>query len=284
MYFYLVEFYQIFKLSLAKEIQYKNLEINILLDCARTINDSEKFFVILQICELTTVFYSLEIPYLISVVGGCDFKVVLKELNGEYSIESLEKALDCIFIKRWNTNIASCIKTAIDKFNKFSKFYKTKELPEEQIEMSKEQLYIQKEGIFEINEKEKNQYIKSILNVLRKYIDNDNNNKIEKSIFEIKKLNNIPSKDNLKNLGNILIDNSLTKKIKIALLQETVPKLSRNEIKEISKNIGSIIKASNGISKVNINQIRTFMKLFIIRKEKINLSILDLIFKLNLPK
>ena len=45
--------------------------------------------------------------------------------------------------------------------------------------MSKEQLYIQKEGIFEINEKEKNQYIKSILNVLRKYIDNDNNNKIE---------------------------------------------------------------------------------------------------------
>ena len=117
MYFYLVEFYQIFKLSLAKEIQYKNLEINILLDCARTINDSEKFFVILQICELTTVFYSLEIPYLISVVGGCDFKVVLKELNGEYSIESLEKALDCIFIKRWNTNIASCIKTAIDKFN-----------------------------------------------------------------------------------------------------------------------------------------------------------------------
>lgn len=54
----------------------------------------------------------------------------------------------------------------------------------------------------------------------------------------------------------------------MALIQETVPKLGRNEIKEISKNIGSIIKASNGISKVNINQIRTFMKLFIIRKEK----------------
>ena len=71
--------------------------------------------------------------------------------------------------------------------------------------MSKEQLYIQKEDIFEINAKEINQYIKSILNVLRRY----NNNKIEKPIFEIKELNNIPSKDNLKNLGNILIDNSL---------------------------------------------------------------------------
>ena len=53
--------------------------------------------------------------------------------------------------------------------------------------MSKEQLYIQKEDIFEINAKEINQYIKSILNVL----------------------NNIPSKDNHKNLRNILIDNSL---------------------------------------------------------------------------
>lgn len=29
----------------------------------------------------------------------------------------------------------------------------------------------------------------------------------------------------------------------MALIQETVPKLGRNEIKEISKNIGSIIKA-----------------------------------------
>ena len=70
----------------------------------------------------------------------------------------------------------------------------------------------------------------------------------------------------------------------MALIQETVPKLGRNGIKEIFKNMGSIIKASNGISKVNINQIRIFMKLFKIRKEKINFSILDLIFKPNLPK
>jgi len=59
----------------------------------------------------------LEIPYLISVVGDSGFKVVLKELNGEHSIESLQKALDYIFIKRCNTNIASCIKASIDKFN-----------------------------------------------------------------------------------------------------------------------------------------------------------------------
>ena len=66
----------------------------------------------LQVYALIIVFNSLEIPYLISEVGDNGFKVVLKELNEEHSIESLQKALDCIFIKRTNTNIASCIKTA----------------------------------------------------------------------------------------------------------------------------------------------------------------------------
>ena len=342
------------KLSLTNEIPYKDLEINILLDCARTITDNEKFFVMFQVCALTTVFYSLEIPYLISVVGDNGFKVVLKELDEEHSIESLQKALDCIFIKRSNTNIASCIKTAIDKFktlgndnsqrvfymftngldeefalyeqwkdriftnpnhsfafilskpktikeeqsnfltdfwDKFGRFCKTNKLAVELIEMGKEKLYIQNKNIFGINEEYIKLYIKSILNVLRRTKYNNNNNIIEKSIFEIKELNNIPSKDNLKNLGNILMDNSLseikeepfTKKIKMPLIQEAVPKLGQSEAKEISKNIGSILKVSNEINKDNKNEIRTFMKLFKIRKEKINLSALDLIFKPNLP-
>ncbi len=50
------------KLSLTEEISFKNLEINILLYCARTISYKEKFFVFLQENALTTVFYSLEIP------------------------------------------------------------------------------------------------------------------------------------------------------------------------------------------------------------------------------
>ena len=104
------------QLNLTYEIPYKNLEVNILLDCARTIGDEEKFYVMLQVCALTTVLYSLEIPYLISVVGDSGFKAVIKELEEEHSIENLQKALDCIFIKRCNTNIASCIKTATDKF------------------------------------------------------------------------------------------------------------------------------------------------------------------------
>ena len=108
-------FYEISKLNLEHEIPLKNIEINILLDCSGTITDVEKYFVMIQICALTRVFQSLEIPYLISVVGDSGFKVVLKEFDEEYSIESLQKVLDCIFIKRYLTNVTSCIKTAIDK-------------------------------------------------------------------------------------------------------------------------------------------------------------------------
>ena len=61
---------------------------------------------------MTTVLYSLEIPYLIAVVGDSWFKAVLKELDEEHSIENLQKALNCIFIKKCNTNIASCIKNS----------------------------------------------------------------------------------------------------------------------------------------------------------------------------
>ena len=54
----------------------------------------------LQVCDLTTVLYSFEIPYLISVMVDRRFKAVIKELEEEHSIENLQKALDCIFIKR----------------------------------------------------------------------------------------------------------------------------------------------------------------------------------------
>ena len=58
-------FSNISQLNLVEEIPYKNLEVNILLYCVRTITDTEKIFVIIQVYALTTVVYSLEIPYLI---------------------------------------------------------------------------------------------------------------------------------------------------------------------------------------------------------------------------
>lgn len=102
--------------NLKNEIPFKNLEVNILLDYARTISEIENAHVMIQVCSLATAFYSLEIPYLISVVGDSGFKVALKKLTDKHSIDYLQKTLDCIFIK-WNkTNIASYIETAIELF------------------------------------------------------------------------------------------------------------------------------------------------------------------------
>ena len=157
--------------------------------------------------------------------------------------------------------------------------------------MSKEKLYIQNDNKFEINEKYINPYIKSTINVLRRNKNNDNDYIIEKSLIEIKEINNIPSKGNSNHLGNILIDNYLreikdepyTKKIKMPLIQEPIPELDQSEVKEISKNIISFKNISNEINNYDKNEIKTFMKLIKIRREKINLSSLDLIFKPNLP-
>ena len=77
---------EISKLNLKQEIKYKNLEVNILIDCARTITDSEIYFVMFQVCALSTAFHSIKIPYLISLIGDNGFKVVLKNLFDEHSI------------------------------------------------------------------------------------------------------------------------------------------------------------------------------------------------------
>ncbi len=95
-----------------------DLEVNILIDCARTISDNDKYFTMIEICGLTTAFYYLEIPYLISVIGDSEYKIILKNLNEPHNELSLQKILDCIFIKRAYTNITSCLKVAIDKFPK----------------------------------------------------------------------------------------------------------------------------------------------------------------------
>ena len=157
--------------------------------------------------------------------------------------------------------------------------------------MSKEKLYIQDKNNLEINEQNVMAYIKSIINVLRRIKEKDNNSKTEKPIFEVNELNNIPLNKNLTNFGTMITDNSLKeikeepfiKKIKLPHIQEAVPKLNQNEIKEISKNIGSILKVKNPINNDEKAEIETFMKLFKIKRENINLSLLDLIFKPNLP-
>jgi hypothetical protein len=60
-----------------------------------------------------------------------------------------------------------------------------------------------------INEENLHNYIKAIVNALRRYEKKDNNDETEKGIFKIDKCNNIPSKENLENIGKMITDKSI---------------------------------------------------------------------------
>ena len=328
--------------NLKNEIPFKDLEVYILLDCARTISSTDKFFTMFQVCALTTALYNLEIPYLLSVVGDSGYKVVLKELDEEHSYEALQKALDCIMIKRCNTNIASCVKTALEKFgpekinenrqrvfyiftNGLDEEYKlysqwrenifkdafnctfafifsmSDSLKEDQIKDLKEvwegfqKACDEQNKFLHIISISKEQFLKDqgklipiFTGVLPRSIKPDDNSSVYKSILSLNELNNTPSIDNLRNiLANDLDEvkeEPYIKKNKLNPLQEALPKQDPKEFKELSKYIGQIMKINNLPKEDFKKEIKNIVKeLFKVKKEKINTSLLEIIFKPNLP-
>ena len=342
-------FIEVSKLNLKHEISYKNLEVNILIDCARTITDSEKYFVMFQVCALATAFHSLEIPYLISLIGDSGFKVVLKNLFDEHSNENLQKVLDCIFIKRYKTKLFSCIKAInnykvldndshrifyiftngldedfglieqmrdraflneknslvfifskfeniekeksdilTDLWTKFGDYCKSNDLPVELIEMTKDKLFVHNDKTLEINEESILNMTKVITSVLIKNKENDNNSKIEKSIFNFENLNQISLDEYLSNLKRIISDNSYREKEEepyiqtINLPQQYIPppKLDLIEYENITKNINSILEIKKPV--IKNAELQKFMKIFKNKKEKKSISLLEKIFRPNL--
>ena len=328
--------------NLKNEIPFKDLEVYILLDCARTISSTDKFFTMFQVCALTTALYNLEIPYLLSVVGDSGYKVILKELDEEHSYEALQKALDCIMIKRCNTNIASCVKTALEKFspekininrqrvfyiftNGLDEEYKlysqwkenifkdafnctfafifsmSDSLKEDQIKDLKEvwegfqKACDEQNKFLHIISISKDQFLKDqdilipiFTGVLPRSIKPDDNSNVYKPILSLNELSNTPSIDNLRNiLANDLDEvkeEPYIKKVKLNPLQESLPKQDSKEFKELSKCIGQIMKINNLPKEEFKKEIKSIVKeLFKIRKEKINSSLLEIIFKPNLP-
>ena len=99
-----------------KEIQFNNLEINIIFDCARIINTYHRYIYFLLIIGLINAFSDLKINYLFSIVGDCQFKAIIKDFNESHSKKIIKRIFECITIQRYRTNIASCAKIALDKF------------------------------------------------------------------------------------------------------------------------------------------------------------------------
>ena len=101
-----------------KGIKFNNLEINILFDCARIIDIYHKYIYFILIIGLTNALSSLEIDYRFAVVGDCQFKAIIKDFNEQHSEKVIKRIFECIKIQRYRTNIASCIKVALDYFPK----------------------------------------------------------------------------------------------------------------------------------------------------------------------
>ena len=103
-------------INLLNEIPFRDIEANILLDCTRTISDENKLFMILITCGLTSALNALEIPYCVGLIGDSNFKIIIKSFEEPHSEEALQRIMECIFISRYKTDLATCIKYAIDKF------------------------------------------------------------------------------------------------------------------------------------------------------------------------
>ena len=67
-------------------------------------------------CGLTSALNSLEIPYCVGLIGDSSFKIIIKSFEEPHSEEILQRIMECIFISRYKTDLATCLKYAIDKF------------------------------------------------------------------------------------------------------------------------------------------------------------------------
>ena len=171
---------------------------------------------------------------------------------------------------------------------KFGNYCKSNDLPVELIEMTKDILFIHNNKTLEINEESISNMIKVIISVLIKNKEGDNNDKIEKSIFNFENLNKISLNEYLSNLKGIISDNSYGEKKEDPYIQTTdlpkkyipPPKLDLREYENITKNVNSILEVKNRV--IKDTELPKFMKIFKIQKDKISISLLEKIFKPNL--
>lgn len=97
-----------------QDIPFSDLCANILVDCSCFISVENKMFNMLLICALTTALDVLSIPYSVAVFGDSNFKCIIKSFEENHSSFALQKVLDCLFIKRFCSNLPTAVKFAID--------------------------------------------------------------------------------------------------------------------------------------------------------------------------
>ena len=100
-----------------RKIPFNKISVNLLLDCSGFISIENKLKQYTIICRIVNSFNILNIQYAISIVGDSQFGCTLKPFDVGHSMKSLQKILDCLFIKRFTGKNANFINYAI-KFTK----------------------------------------------------------------------------------------------------------------------------------------------------------------------
>ena len=101
-------------ISSLNTIPFSKICVNILFDVSLFISEENKLFNMFLVCCTITALTNMEIPYSITLIADENFKCTIKRFSDESSLEILQKVLDCIFVRRFYTNLANTTKFAIN--------------------------------------------------------------------------------------------------------------------------------------------------------------------------
>ena len=103
-------------------VPYNQICVNILFDVSFFISDENKLFNMFLLCCVITALSNMEIPYSVTLISDENFKCTIKRFSDEHSLENIQKIFDCIFVRRFYTNLANNTKYAINNL-----YYQPKE-------------------------------------------------------------------------------------------------------------------------------------------------------------
>ncbi|KAK8898415.1 hypothetical protein M9Y10_000702 [Tritrichomonas musculus] len=91
-----------------------DISCNLLIDCSSFICKQNKLYNFMILVSFSYALSVLEIPFSIAIVADKKFRFVLKPFEEDISTLVLQRVFDCLFIKRYKTNIADTIRHAIE--------------------------------------------------------------------------------------------------------------------------------------------------------------------------
>ena len=104
------------------KVKYSETLVILLIDPSVYISEQIKALNMFIICAMTNALNCLEIKYSIFLMGDEDFRCELKSYDEPHSIEALERVYECLMLKRFRTNIPSCLRYCLEEICPKSNF------------------------------------------------------------------------------------------------------------------------------------------------------------------